>query len=232
MLRNEREVPTLLEEAEALLRRGDVDGAVRLVQELRAGAAGGTASDPRAGTERMRRRMRAALQYRLVEASGITPAARDEVRVALAVGALFGISASHLLTRVWPVLAQEQYSFLALDRYVQRLQQPEAGPLDAWLTHLRDGLAGRERDQVRAELLIHYAYFSVLHSTELVELERQLLARPPQLGGVRAQALRRSGCPICVWPDVVYTARNLSELPSLPAHPGCRCIYRPISLGA
>jgi hypothetical protein len=230
-LREQREVPTLLEEADVLLRRGDVDGAVRLVEELRGLRAALGGGDERAGAERLRLRVRGALQYRLVEASGLTPAARDEVRVALALGALFGISASHLLARLWPTLAQEQYSFLVLDRFAQRLREVEASQLDTWLRHILNGMSGHERDGVRAEMLIHHAYFTVLHSSELVDLERHLLARPPRLGGVRVQALRRSGCPVCVWPDVVYTARNLPQLPTLPAHPGCRCLYRPVSLG-
>jgi hypothetical protein len=217
-----------LTEAEAALRRGDIEAALQVVAALPASS---VAADPAARATRQRLRVRGALQYRLVEASGISPAARDEVRVALALGSLFGIGASHLLARVWPVLSQEQYSFLPLDRFIQRLRQPDVGPLDAWLTHILQGMEGRDRDQVRAEILVHNAYFTILHGSEIVDIERQLLARPPRLGGVRVQALRRSGCPVCVWPDVVYTARNLGDLPQLPAHPGCRCLYRPVSLG-
>jgi hypothetical protein len=226
-----REVPTLFEEADVLLRRGDVEGAIRLVGDLRGLNPALAGPEARTSVERMRLRVQGALKYRLVEASGLSNQARDEVRVALAIGTLFGIGVSHLLARVWPSLSQERYSFLTLDRFAQRLHQPEVGPLDAWLSHISTGLAGREREQVRAELLMHNAYFTVLHSTELVDMERQLLARPPQLGGVRVQALRRSGCPVCVWPDVVYSAKNLGELPALPAHPGCRCLYRPVPLG-
>jgi hypothetical protein len=225
-------VPTLFEEADALLRRGDVEGAIRLVGDLRGlnSALAGPAS--RAGMDRLRLRVQGALKYRLAEASGLSNQARDEVRIALAIGVLFGIGVSHLLARVWPAVSQEHYSFLALDRYAQRLQQADATALDAWLAHILTGLAGREREEVRAELLMHNAYFSVLHSAELVDMERQVLARPPQLAGVRVQSLRRSGCPVCVWPDRVYTAKNLVELPALPAHPGCRCLYRPVSLEA
>jgi hypothetical protein len=225
-------VPTLFEEADSLLRRGDVEGAIRLVGELRGLNASSAGADGRTNLERMRLRVQGALKYRLVEASGLSNQARDEVRVALAIGTLFGIGVSHLLARVWPALSQERYSFLALDRYAQRLNQADAGSLDAWLTHVATGLAGREREQVRAELLVHNAYFTVLHSAELVDMERQLLARPPRLAGVRVQSLRRSGCPVCVWPDVLYTARNLPDLPALPAHPGCRCLYRPVQLDA
>ena len=200
------------------------------MEELRGLQVARGGGDARAGTERLRLRVRGALQYRLAEASGISPAACDEIRVALALGALFGIGASHLLARLWPVLVQEQYSFLVLDRFVERLRQPHVGPLDAWLTHILTGMEGPERDHVRAEMLVHNAYFTILHSSELVDIERKLLARPPRLGGVRVQALRRSGCPVCVWPDVVYTTRNLPQLPQLPTHPGCRCLYRPVSL--
>jgi hypothetical protein len=63
-----------------------------------------------------------------------------------------------------------------------------------------------------------------------VEIERRLLARPPQLLGVRVQALRPSGCPVCDWPDVTFTPANLAELTVLPAHPGCRCVYRPVPI--
>jgi hypothetical protein len=232
ILREDREVPTLFEEADALLRRGDVEGAIRLVGDLRGHTGAPAGPDGRTTVERMRLRVQGALKYRLMEASGLSNHAREEVRVALAIGTLFGIGVSHLSARVWPALSQERYSFLTLDRFAQRLNQPGGGPLDTWLTHIKTGLAGREREQVRAELLMHNAYFTVLHSTELVDMERQLLARPPQLAGVRVQALRRSGCPVCVWPDVLYTAKNLADLPALPAHPGCRCLYRPVQLGA
>jgi hypothetical protein len=178
----------------------------------------------------MRLRLQGALKYRLAEVSGLSNQAQEEVRVALGIGTLFGIGVSHLLARVWPALSQEQYSFLTLDRFAQRLHEPAVGPLDAWLTHISTDLDGREREQVRAEMLVHSAYFTVLHSTELVDMERQLLARPPRITGVRVQALRRSGCPVCVWPDMLYTAKNLAELPALPAHPGCRCLYRPVPL--
>lgn len=206
-----------------------MEGALRLVGDLR-GPAGSTHG--RSSLDRLRLRLQGALKYRLAEASGLSVQARDEIRVALAIGTLFGIGASHLLARVWPVLSQEQYGFVTLDRYVQRLCQPDVGSLDGWLSHIATGFGGREREQVRAELLVHNAYFTVLHSAELVDMERQLLARPPQLAGVRVQALRRSGCPICVWPDVSYTARNLTDLPALPAHPGCRCLYRPVPLAS
>jgi hypothetical protein len=229
-LRQDREVPTLFEEADTLLRRGDVEGALRLVGDLRgpAGARGGP--DGRSSQDRLRLRLQGALKYRFAEVSGLSVQARDEIRVALAIGSLFGIGASHLLARVWPALSQEQYGFLTLDRCVQRLREPDAGPLDPWLSHIANGLDGREREQVRAEMLVHNAYFTVLHSAELVDMERQILARPPRLVGVRVQALRRSGCPICIWPDLVYTVRNLRDLPALPAHPGCRCLYRPVTL--
>jgi hypothetical protein len=229
-LRDDRGVPTLFEEADTLLRRGDVEGAIRLVGELRGLNSALAGAEGRTNLDRMRLRVQGALKYRLVEASGLSNQARDEVRVALAIGTLFGIGVSHLLARVWPSLSQEHYSFLALDRYAQRLQQVDGATLDGWLTHVATGLVGREREQVRAELLVHNAYFTVLHSAELVDMERQLLARPPRLGSVRVQSLRRSGCPVCVWPDVLYTARNLPDLPALPAHPGCRCLYRPVPL--
>lgn len=231
-LREGRDVPTLFEEADALLRRGDVEGAIRLVGDLRGPGSSITGPDGRSSMDRMRLRVQGALKYRLVEASGLSNQAREEVRVALGIGALFGIGVSHLLARVWPALSQEHYGFLALDRFAVRLQQPGTGPLDAWLSHISEGLTSREREQVRAELLMHNAYFTVLHSTELVDMERQLLARPPQLAGVRIQALRRSGCPVCVWPDVLYTSKTLADLPALPAHPGCRCLYRPVPLAA
>jgi hypothetical protein len=229
-LRADREVPTLFEEADGLLRRGDVEGVIRLVSDLCGGNGPLAGPNGRANVERLRLRVQGALKYRLVEAPGLSNQARDEVRVALGIGALFGVGVSHLSGRVWPALSQERYSFPALDRYAQRLQRPEVGPLDVWLTHLLTELAGRERERVRAELLLHNAYFTVLHSAELVDIERQLLARPPQLAGVRVQRLRRSGCPVCVWPDVVYTAKTLPDLPALPAHPGCRCLYRPVPL--
>lgn len=231
-LPNDRAVPTLFEEADAFLRRGDVAGAVRLVEELRGRALSLVGPDGRTPTERLRLRVQGALKYRLAEAAGLSEPARDEIRVALGIGALFGIGVSHLLARVWPVLAEERYSFPALDHYAQLLREQHEGPLDEWLTHVVTGLAGREREQVRAELLVHNAYFTVLHNAELADIERQVLARPPRLAGVRVQALRRSGCPLCVWPEVVYAAENLPELPALPAHPGCRCLYRPVHLEA
>jgi hypothetical protein len=216
-----------LTEAEAALRRGDIEAALRVVAALPASS---VAADPAAQATRQRLRVRGALQYRLVEAPGLSQSARDDVRVALALGTLFGLGVPHLVERVWPVLAQESYDFVALDRFVQRLRRSDDGSLDAWLQHIVDGLAGPERERVRAELLVHHAYFAVLHSTELVEIERRLLARPPQLRGVRVQALRPSGCPECVWSDVIYAPENLAELPVLPAHPGCRCVYRPVPL--
>ena len=182
--------------------------------------------------DRMRLRVQGALKYRLMEVAGLSNQTRDEVRVALGIGALFGIGVSHLLARVWPALSQEHYSFPALDRYAERLAEVDSATLDGWLARVLTGLAGREREQVRAELLIHNAYFTVLHSAELVDMERQILARPPRLAGVRVQSLRRSGCPVCVWPDVLYSPNNLVDLPALPAHPGCRCLYRPVALEA
>jgi hypothetical protein len=229
-MRQEAGSQNVLEEAEALLRRGDLDGALRLVEGLPQQRGGPGRDDPAVALTRQRLRLRGAMQYRLVEAPGLSPAAREEVRVALALGTLFGIGVPHLVERVWPMLQQESYSFVLLDRFAQRLRQPEVGSLDAWLQRVADGLAGAERDRVRAELLIHHAYFSVLHSTELVELERALLSRPPALLGVRVQALRNSGCPVCVWAQQTYTATTLSDLPSLPAHPGCRCVYRAVPL--
>jgi hypothetical protein len=232
MLRDTREMPTLFDEAEALLRRGDVERAVRLVSDLR--GANRSLAEPagRVAAERTRLRVQGALRYRLAEVPGLSGQARDEIRVALALGALVGVGVSHLLARVWPTLSEEQYSFPALDRYLQRLQQADSAALDAWLTHILTGLVGRERQRVQAELLLHHAYFAVLHSAELADMERRLLARPPQLAGLRVQSLRRSGCPVCVWPDVSYTAQDLPELPALPAHPGCRCLYRPVPLEA
>jgi hypothetical protein len=220
----------VLEEAEALLRRGDLEAALRMVEGLPQTRTPAARADPAAVATRLRLRLRGAMQYRLVEAPGLSPAAREEIRVALGLGVLLGIGVPHLVERVWPILAQEAYTFIALDRFAQRLRQPDVESLDAWLRHIVDGLAGEERERVRAELLVHHAYFAVLHSTELVETERRLLTRPPQLLGVRVQALRASGCPVCVWPDVTYTAANLAELPVLPAHPGCRCVYRPVQL--
>src|SRR5215210_1080482 len=45
----------------------------------------------------------------------------------------------------------------------------------------------------------------------------------------RVRALGRSGCPVCAWPDVTHTAKNLNGLSALPAHPGRRCLYRPVA---
>src|SRR5579884_209415 len=230
MERYESASPTLLDETEALLRRGDVDGALRGLERLPRSRLDVLGTEPEVAANRQRLRLRGALQYRLPEAPGLSAAAREEVRVTLALGTLFGIGVPSLVERVWPVLAHESYSFLPLERFAERLRRPEVGPLDAWLRHIADGLVSGERERVRAELLVHHAYFAILHSAELAEIERRLLARPPQLGGVRVQALRPSGCPICVWPDVTYTADNLPELPMLPAHPGCRCVYRPVPL--
>ncbi|HZS01202.1 MAG TPA: hypothetical protein VFE37_20960 [Chloroflexota bacterium] len=230
MLGENREMPTLFAEAEALLRRGDAEGAIRLVSDLCGRNSSPATSESRATLDRLRLRLHGALKHRLVEAPGLSNQTRDEIRVALAVGALFGIGVSHLAARVWPALSQEQYSFPLLDRFAQRLAGADAGALDPWLRRIAAGLSGREPEAMRAELLMHHAYFSVLHSAELAEMERQLLARPAQLSGVRVQALRRSGCPVCVWPDVLHTAENLAELPALPAHPGCRCIYRSVPL--
>jgi hypothetical protein len=225
-------VPTLFEEADVLLRRGDVEGAIRLVGDLRGLNNPRLVPENRASMDRMRLRVQGALKYRLMEVSGLSNPARDEVRVALAIGALFGIGVSHLLARVWPAVSQEHYDFGALDRYAQLLEQADPATLDGWLARILTGLFSREREQVRAELLMHQAYFTVLHSAELVDMERQMLARPARLAGVRVQSLRRSGCPVCVWPDVLYDAKRLAELPALPAHPGCRCLYRPVALYA
>jgi hypothetical protein len=219
-----------LDEAEALLRRGDLDAALRVVQRLPPSRLAAGRENSEAVADRQRLRLRAALQYRLLEAQGLSVRAREEVRLALALGTLFGIGVPQLVERVWPVLAGESYRFAALETYAQRLRQPDVGPLDRWLRHIADGLAGPERERTRAELLVHHAYFAVLHSTELVDVEGRLLARPPRLAGVRVQMLRPSGCPVCVWPDVIYTVDNLPELPVLPAHPGCRCVYRPVAL--
>ncbi len=227
---DERISPSVLDEAEALLRRGDLDGALRVVQALPRSPLAAGQENAEAARSRQRLRLRAALQYRLLEAPGLSAAAREEVRLALALGTLFGIGVPHLVERVWPVLAEESYSFAALDAYAERLRQAEVGPLDRWLRGVANRLAGPERERTRAELLVHHAYFAVLHATELVEIERRLLGRPRQLAGVRVQSLRASGCPVCVWPDVTYTVDNLPELPILPAHPGCRCVYRPVAL--
>jgi hypothetical protein len=232
MLQEPREVPTLFEEADGLLRRGDIEGAMRLVGDLRGLNNPRLAPESRASMDRLRLRVHGALKYRLTEVSGLSNPTRDEVRVALAIGALFGIGVSHLLARVWPAVSQERYDFVALDRFAQRLEEADGAALDGWLEHILTGLSSREREQVRAEMLMHQAYFTVLHSAELVDMERQMLARPARLAGVRIQSLRRSGCPVCVWPDRVYGANDLAELPALPAHPGCRCLYRPVALAA
>ena len=223
-------MPNELGDAEACLRRGDLEAALRLVAELPRAPAGAASVDSAAQATRQRLRLRGALQYRLVEAPGLSADAREEVRLTLALGTLFGMGVPQLVDRAWPVIARESYSFLALDRFVQRLRQSDNGTLDGWLQHIVDGMAGPERDRVRAELLVHHAYFAILHSTELVEIERRLLARPPQLLGVRVQALRRSGCPVCIWPDLTFTPANRADLPALPAHPGCRCVYRPVPI--
>jgi hypothetical protein len=230
MWRDDGSAPNELADAEACLRRGDLEAALRLVAELPRGPAGAAPVDSMAQATRQRLRLRGALQYRLVEAPGLSTEDREDVRVTLALGTLFGMGVPHLVERAWPVIARESYSFLALDRFVQRLRQRDDGSLDGWLQHIVDGMAGPDRERVRAELLIHHAYFAVLHSTELVEIERRLLARPPRLLGVKVQALRPSGCPVCVWPDLTFTPANLAELPVLPAHPGCRCVYRPIPI--
>jgi hypothetical protein len=230
MWRDEGDVRNELADAEACLRRGDLEGALRLVAELPRGTTTTATADPTAQATRQRLRLRGALQYRLVEAPGLSAEAREDVRVSLALGTLFGMGVPQLVERVWPVITRESYSFLALDRFVQRLLRGDRRTLDGWLQHILDGMAGPDRERVRAELLVHHAYFAVLHSTELVEIERRLLARPPQLLGVRVQALRPSGCPVCDWPDVTFRPANLAELPVLPAHPGCRCVYRPVTI--
>jgi hypothetical protein len=230
MWRDDGSVPSELGDAEACLRRGDLEAALRLVAELPRALAGAASIDSAAQTTRQRLRLRGALQYRLVEAPGLSADTREDLRVTLALGTLFGMGVPQLVERAWPVIARESYSFVALDRFVQRLRQSDNGTLDGWLQHIVDGMAGPERERVRAELLVHHAYFAILHSTELVEMERRLLAHPSQLLGAKVQALRRSGCPVCIWPDLTFTPANLADLPALPAHPGCRCVYRPVPI--
>lgn len=215
----------LIDAAERLLRHGDAEGALRLVWHLEAGALGPRTLET---AQRLWLRLRAALEYPWDEATGLTAAARDELRVGLAVGVLLGIGVPHLLDRLWPVLAEERYAFPALDAYVERLRAGAAEPLDPWLGRLTAAGLGAGAERLRAELLTHYAYFSVLHRLARAEIERDLLVEPPALAGVRVRALRQSGCPVCRWPDAIYTGRTLTLLPTLPAHPGCRCVYQPI----
>lgn len=217
----------LIDEAERLLRHGDAEGALRLVWRLEEGA-------PRQRTpetaQRLWLRLRAALEYPWDEATGLTTAARDELRVGLAVAVLLGIGVLDLLDRLWPTLAQERYAFPALDAYVERLRAVAAEPLDPWIGRLTAAGLGAGAERLRAELLTHYAYFSVLHRVTRAEFERDLLLEPPALAGVRVRALRASGCPLCRWPDVTYTGRTLILLPTLPVHPGCRCVYQPLPI--
>ncbi len=219
-------VGRLIDAAERLLRHGDAEGALRLVWRLEAGAPGPRTLET---AQRLWRRLRAALEYPWDEATGLTAVARDELCVGLAAAVLLGMGVPHLVDRLWPTLAQERYAFPALDAYIQRLRAGAAAPLDPWLGRLTAVGPGAQAERLRAELLVHHAYFSVLHRVARAEIERDLLVEPPALVGVRVRALRQSGCPLCRWPDVTYTGRTLTLLPTLPAHPGCRCVYQPIS---
>ncbi len=223
-------LPSAMAAAERLLRRGDVEGALGVRRALWVADAPLPAEATPPPSSGLEPRLRAALEYPVDEAPGLTRAARDEVRVALALGTLFGIGVPALTIRLWPALSGERFRFPALDAHVRRLRETGAQPHDPLLVRLLGEAGGPPNERVRAELLVQHAYHWVLLGVTLGELEAQLLARPPRIAAVRVQALRPSGCPVCTWPAGAYPAPEVARLPRLPAHPGCHCVYRAVLL--
>ena len=101
-------VPHELADAEACLRRGDLDAALRLVAGLPPGPAGAAPVDLATQATRQRLRLRGALQYRLVEAPGLSAEAREEVRVILALGTTApdgSVTVPLIVLKPWPQAA-------------------------------------------------------------------------------------------------------------------------------